>query len=104
MARSLPGPLKPDRAFLVQLRQEAGGRRRLSGRVEHVMTGASEQFGSLAALLDFMARFTAPATTRFAAPAPTRFAAPAPVRFTAPAPVRFAAPAATPARKRKEER
>jgi hypothetical protein len=58
-----PGPLKPDRAFLIQLRPESDGRQRLSGRIEHVMTGASEQFSSLTALLDFMARFAGPAPT-----------------------------------------
>lgn len=61
MRRRSPGPLPPDRAFLVQLRAESDGRRRLSGRIEHVVSGASEQFSSLAALLDFMARHAAPA-------------------------------------------
>jgi hypothetical protein len=63
MPRRSPGPLKPDRAFLVQLRPESDGRRRLSGRIEHVMSGASEQFSSLTALLDFMARFAGPTST-----------------------------------------
>jgi hypothetical protein len=38
------------------LRSDSDGRRRLSGRIEHIVSGASEQFGSLAGLLDFMAR------------------------------------------------
>lgn len=56
MPRSSPGRLKPDGAFLVQLRDDTGGRRRLSGRIEHVVSGESEHFGSLTALLDFIAR------------------------------------------------
>ena len=37
----------------------AVARRHLVGRVEHVMSGVSEPFASLDALLAFMARFTA---------------------------------------------
>jgi len=48
------GALEPESAFVVQLRSDAGMRRRLSGRVEHVMSGRSEQFASLAGLLAFM--------------------------------------------------
>jgi hypothetical protein len=59
MRRSLHGPLRPDRAFLVQLGAERQGRRRLSGRIEHVVSGASEHFDSLRALLDFMERHAA---------------------------------------------
>ena len=54
MRRSPHGPLRPDRSFLVQLGAESGGRRRLNGRIEHVVSGASEHFDSLRALLDFM--------------------------------------------------
>jgi hypothetical protein len=36
---------------------ESGGRRRLNGRIEHVVSGASEHFDSLGALLDFMERY-----------------------------------------------
>ena len=60
MRRSPHGPLRPDRAFLVQLGAESGGRRRLNGRIEHVVSGASEHFDSLGALLDFMERHAAP--------------------------------------------
>jgi hypothetical protein len=49
------GALEPDGAFVVQLRSDCDVPRRLSGRVEHVVSGRSEQFGSLAALLAFMA-------------------------------------------------
>jgi hypothetical protein len=52
--------LKADRAFLVQLRVESDGHRRFSGRIEHVVSGESELFGSLAGLLDFMARYANP--------------------------------------------
>jgi hypothetical protein len=48
------GPLRPDGAFVVQLRTDADGRERLSGRVEHVTSGRSEQFESLAELLRFI--------------------------------------------------
>ena len=49
-----PGTLDPDGAFVVQLRADAGGRRRLAGRVEHVTSGRSRQFESLADLLAFI--------------------------------------------------
>jgi hypothetical protein len=51
--------LAPGGTFVVQLR--AGSdvtQRQLSGRVEHVVSGESEPFASLDALLAFMARFT----------------------------------------------
>ena len=51
------GGLDPARTFVVQLR--AGSevtRERISGRVEHLMSGVSERFESLADLLAFMAR------------------------------------------------
>ena len=52
-------PLLPAGTFVVQVR--AGSdvpRQRVSGRVEHVMSGESQPFGSLADLLGFMARHT----------------------------------------------
>jgi hypothetical protein len=49
--------LTPNGVFVVQLRANSDVRRRaLRGRVEHVMSGQSEQFTSLADLLAFMAR------------------------------------------------
>ena len=50
--------LSPERAFVVQLeRREATGRRPLRGRVEHLSTGESRRFASLAELIGFMSRF-----------------------------------------------
>ena len=50
--------LTPDGTFVVQLRANSNVRqRRLRGRVEHVMSGQSVQFTSLAQLLAFMARW-----------------------------------------------
>ena len=47
---------------MVQLRSDSDlRRRRLRGRVEHVMSGHSEHFTSLDRLLTFMARYAAPA-------------------------------------------
>lgn len=55
--------LTPDGTFVVQLRSNSDvGRRRLRGRVEHVMSGQSVQFTSLASLLAFMARYAPTAT------------------------------------------
>lgn len=71
MPRPSPGPLKPDGAFLVQLRDDTSGRR-LSGRIEHVVSGESEHFGSLTALLDFMARHAPRTVQAPAAPARRR--------------------------------
>ncbi|MEW6268822.1 MAG: hypothetical protein AB1689_05940 [Thermodesulfobacteriota bacterium] len=52
-ARSM---LPTDRAFVVQLSAEADpGTRRLSGRVEHVVSGESVRFESLEQLLAFIA-------------------------------------------------
>lgn len=51
-----PLRLSPDRAFVVQL--GAGGDQ-LSGRVEHLTTGAARRFRSSGELLRFMARFSA---------------------------------------------
>ena len=50
--------LAPEDSFLVQIR--GGSRldeRSISGRVEYLRSGESEQFGSLAELLDFVARY-----------------------------------------------
>jgi hypothetical protein len=53
--------LEPEGAFVIQLRSDSDIRhRRLRGRVEHVMSGQSEPFTSLARLLTFMARYAAP--------------------------------------------
>jgi hypothetical protein len=50
--------LSPEQTFVIQLRSGADVRRRLlSGRVEHVMSGCSEAFTSLAGLLEFLGRY-----------------------------------------------
>ena len=54
--------------FVIQLRADSDlGRRQLYGRIEHVMSGQSEPFVGLSAMLDFMARHPleppAPATS-----------------------------------------
>jgi len=50
----------PEWMFVIHLRSDSAlARRHLVGRVEHVMSGESEPFASLDALLAFMARFTA---------------------------------------------
>lgn len=50
-------PLRPEGTFVIQLRSDSDlTRRRVGGRVEHVMSGYSEQFTSLAGLLNFMNR------------------------------------------------
>jgi hypothetical protein len=50
--------LSPERAFVVQLeRRHASDRRALRGRVEHLSTGESRRFASLAELVGFMSRF-----------------------------------------------
>lgn len=69
MPRPTPGPLKPEGAFLVQLR-EPSTTRRLTGRIEHVVSGESEQFASLTALVAFMTRHT-PRTAEAQTPEPT---------------------------------
>jgi hypothetical protein len=59
--RSAHPRLEPEGAFVIQLRSDSDVRhRRLRGRVEHVMSGQSEQFTSLARLLTFMARYAVP--------------------------------------------
>ena len=51
--------MAPGGTFVVQLRAGSDvSQRQLSGRVEHVVSGESEPFASLEALLAFMARFT----------------------------------------------
>jgi hypothetical protein len=48
--------LSVERAFVVHLREHRGsGRRRFSGRVEHLSSGRSAQFSSLEGLLAFFA-------------------------------------------------
>jgi hypothetical protein len=43
--------------FVIQLRSDSNiKRRRLFGRIEHVMSGESERFACLADILDFMTR------------------------------------------------
>ena len=50
--------LTPEGTFVIQLHADSDARqRRLRGRVEHVMSGESEPFASLAELLAFMARY-----------------------------------------------
>ena len=52
-----PGGIAPEDSFLVQIR---GGSRpaeqAISGRVEHLHSGDSEQFGSMSEMLAFVAR------------------------------------------------
>ena len=48
-------PLPTDRAFVVQLSAASDlQRRRLSGRIEHVVSGTSTHFRSLEQLLEFI--------------------------------------------------
>jgi hypothetical protein len=57
MTRESDDALEPAGTFVVQLRAGSDvARKRISGRVEHVMSGQSERFASLADLLSFMAR------------------------------------------------
>jgi hypothetical protein len=54
--------LTPDGIFVIQLRSDSvAERQHLVGRVEHVKSGESEQFASLAALLGFIDRHVSPA-------------------------------------------
>jgi hypothetical protein len=59
-------PLSPQRAFVVQFHADTElGAGRVSGRVEHVVSGQATAFSSLEALLAFMGRvlrevFTSP--------------------------------------------
>jgi hypothetical protein len=54
-----PGPLLgPDGIFVLHLRSDsAPAGQHLVGRVEHLKSGDSETFGSLAALLRFLGRY-----------------------------------------------
>jgi len=49
------GVLPAHRAFVVHFGRSDGGRRRFSGRVEHLTSGRSSRFTSLRALLGFFA-------------------------------------------------
>lgn len=61
MTRESDDALEPAGTFVVQLRAGSDvARKRISGRVEHVMSGESQRFASLADLLAFMARRGAP--------------------------------------------
>jgi len=54
-----PTRLLPETTFLVQLRSDCRPEdSRVSGRVEHLRSGNSEPFASLAELLTYMARHT----------------------------------------------
>lgn len=56
--------LTPEGMFVIHLRSDsAAARQHLVGRVEHVKSGDSESFASLAALLGFIDRHT-PGTAR----------------------------------------
>jgi len=58
--RSIRGRLEPARTFVIQLGSDSDlPRRRVRGRVEHVVSGDSEPFTSLESLLAFMARYPA---------------------------------------------
>jgi hypothetical protein len=48
-------PLSPQRAFVVQFRDDGGGRR-FAGRVEHMVSGHAARFGSAEQLTRFMRR------------------------------------------------
>jgi len=55
------GPLPYDRAFVVQLGSMADvGGGPVVGRAEHLATGRSRRFASLAELLEFLAACSAP--------------------------------------------
>jgi hypothetical protein len=59
MQATAPSTLPTERAFVVQLAADADPRRhRLTGRVEHVVSGASTHFQSLEQLLAFIAGMT----------------------------------------------
>lgn len=50
--------IAPEANFLIQIRGTSRpAESAISGRVEHLHSGSSEQFGSLAGLLDFLARY-----------------------------------------------
>jgi hypothetical protein len=52
------GSMAPEDSFLVQVRGTSRpAESAISGRVEHLHSGSSEQFGSLAGLLDFLSRY-----------------------------------------------
>ena len=61
---STPRPsLAPEGIFVIHLRSDsAAARQHLVGRVEHVKSGDTEQFASLAALLAFIDRHVAHTT------------------------------------------
>ena len=49
--------LRPEDAFVVQLHSDAAvNEQRVSGRIEHVMSGDSAPFTSIEAMLGFMAK------------------------------------------------
>jgi len=56
--RTPPLPvLEPEGMFVIHVRSDSGAaRKHLVGRVEHVKSGTSEAFASLAALLGFIER------------------------------------------------
>jgi len=65
----IAGGLTPEGTFVVQLRSDSDvSQRRLNGRVEHVMSGQSEHFTSLAGLLALMARWAPPAAATSSTP------------------------------------
>jgi hypothetical protein len=53
--RQAPPPLSVHRAFVVHLGPDGSSRRRFRGRVEHLSSGTTAQFTSLAGLLRFFA-------------------------------------------------
>lgn len=58
---STKSSLSPDRAFVVQLRKDDScGSAKLEGRVEHVTSGTSAEFGSLTELAEFMQQTVGP--------------------------------------------
>lgn len=61
--------LQPERAFVVQFHSgPATSRRRLQGRVEHVVSGEAIRFASTAELVDFVTRLLAAADAPARAP------------------------------------
>lgn len=57
--------LVPEGTFVIQVRSGSDlARRRLRGRIEHVVSGESEPFASLDEAIAFMSRHLAPAAGR----------------------------------------
>ena len=65
--------LTPEGIFVIQLRSDSDAtRHHVVGRVEHLKSGDTEQFASLAGLLGFIDRHAAPPADRPTMPATPR--------------------------------